>query len=130
MGLFDIFKTSTKTVDTALDLAKDASAGIDMMFFTDEEKSKISKEVMEHWLKVQTALKEESSIRSFTRRILAVFFCGSFLLFLTMAAVAFPFIPGYAGYLLQLADKLSTAVTTILIFYFGYYGVTKILEKK
>jgi len=78
MGLFDIFKTSTKAVDVGLDLVKTGAKGIDMLFYTDEEKAQASAGIaklkfeyaklnVEH---VKSTL-GESSARSISRRIIA-----------------------------------------------------------
>ena len=130
MGLFSWLTSAPKVVDTATDLLEKGASGIDKLFFTDEEKADMAKAVMDQWLKVQAAVADEGTTRSITRRIIACAFTGTFLTSLIAAAIAFPFNADYAAYLYAIARELGTPVTTIIIFYFGYYGVTKILEKK
>lgn len=100
MGFFDIFSTSTKAVDTGLDIVKMGARGIDVLFYTDEEKAESSAKTAElkfKWgeLAVESAKTSigENSQRSMSRRYLAwgVFSLGGFLtlyslLFKTLAA--------------------------------------------
>lgn len=129
MGLFSWLRTSEKAVDTGLDLVKKGADGIDMLIFTDEEKARFSAETMQLWLKTQEVIKDESSIRSVTRRILAVAIVGEFLLFLLMAGVGFLFNVGWAKYLLMLAQELSGLAMLVAGFYFGYYAVSNVVKQ-
>lgn len=107
----------SKTVQKILD-------GIDHLHLSDEEKIKY---VIEQKKIMETG---ENSIRSVTRRILAVGIIGNFLILVDVAAVLYIVdADKKADSILKLALVLATAVTAVVIFYFGYYGLTKIVEK-
>lgn len=57
---------------TAGKLAEDISSGIDVMFYTDEEKAQANLKAFESWLKMVEVMKGSEAYRSITRRILAV----------------------------------------------------------
>jgi len=131
MGLFSWFTTSEKAVDTGLDLVKDAAAGIDMLWFTDEEKAIASLKVMESVIKFQEAQKDENSVRAKVRRALALLIIGNYLLLINIGAGC-----GLVGdkvraeYIFNLANEtLGTAVVSVIIFYFGYFGISQILNR-
>jgi len=98
-----------------------AVAGIDALVFTAEEKSRASLEAYQLWLKTQEVLASESSVRSITRRILAIMILGTFLGLLIAAAVAYPISETYAAFLLSLASELSGLSLAIGCFYFGVH---------
>ena len=123
MGFLDWFKTSSKAVDMADKVVDGAIAGIDKLFFTDEEKADMSQKAFELWIELQRAIAGESSIRSITRRILAILIMGSFLLMLLAAAFIWIFNPLWSKFILEVAGNLSNLVLAIGIFYFGYYAV-------
>ena len=122
--MFNWFKgifSTPKVVDTGLGLIESGVKGIDALFFTEEEKAKQSQETYETWLEVQRVLANESTVRSITRRILAVSVMGTFLLFLIVAAFAWPFAKEWAAFLLSLSKSLSQLVLAVAVFYFGVH---------
>jgi hypothetical protein len=130
MGWFSWFKKSDKVVDTALDLVEKGASGIDMLFFTDEEKSIASAKVMDQVIEFNKATADENSIRSRTRRLLACLIIGNYLLILDVAI-------GYviagktdiAKLLFKIANEtLGAHVLAVVIFYFGYYGVKAVVK--
>ncbi len=62
--------------ETASDIAKDMSSGLDMMFYTDEEeaidKAKMTVQTTEAWLRMVELMKDTEKYRSITRRFLAI----------------------------------------------------------
>ena len=64
-GLVDSNRTASK-------LAEDISSGVDVLFYTDEEKAQASAEAFNAWLKMVDVMKGSEAYRSITRRILAV----------------------------------------------------------
>ncbi len=62
---------------TASELAKDISSGVDMMFYTTEEaaidKAKMTVVAMDSWLRMIETMKGSEAYRSITRRFIAVF---------------------------------------------------------
>lgn len=128
MGLFSWIKTSEKAVDTGLDLVTTAVKGIDMLVFTDEEKAQMSVETMNLWLEMQDRIAHESSVRSLTRRFIAISIVFTFLFFLIGAGVVFKIDVGWAKYLLGLAEELGDLTLLVAFFYFGSHSVSSILK--
>jgi hypothetical protein len=122
-GLFTGSKAGTGIVTGAI-------KGIDALIFTDEEKANFSKEVMTLWLDVQKVTANESSIRSVTRRILAVGFIASYLFLVLGGCAVYKWDVAYSQFLFDTAMSLNTPVLTIIIFYFGYYAVSNIIKAK
>jgi hypothetical protein len=130
--MFGFLKTlfsTPKAIGTGLELIEKGATGIGKLVFTEQEKAELSQKTFETWLDVQKVIGSESSIRSITRRILAVLIMGTFLSFLVGSAIAWPFIPAWSAFLLGLAKELSNLVLAVAIFYFGYYGVKQIAGK-
>lgn len=95
---------------------------LDNRKFTDEEKAQYA-------LDFAKAHVNENSYQSVVRRFLASSIIGVWLLFLVGTAVAWPFYEKYSDRLYELAGSMKFAVSAIIIFYFGYYGVTKIVDR-
>ena len=100
-----------------------------MLVFTEEEKAQMSVETMKLWLEMQDRLANESSVRSLTRRYIAVSIVFTFLLFLIGAGVVFKIYVGWAKYLLGLAEELGDLTLLVAFFYFGYYGVSSAIKE-
>ena len=71
MSWFSLLGKSDKVVDTGLDLIQGAASGIDMLFFTDEEKSIASQKGYELQLEHMKLNMEQNSLRSQARRSIA-----------------------------------------------------------
>jgi hypothetical protein len=127
LGVFSKLFGSAKTVDTLVD---GAVKGIDALVFTEEEKSEAHRETFQLWLKMQEVVSQESSVRSVTRRILAVMIVGTFLFFLISAAVAYPISIDYAKFLLSLAKELGGLTLAIGCFYFGVHLIRGLTNGK
>ena len=127
-GLFSTKSTDTM-VETGSSLLKDASSGIDMLFFTEEEKSIASQQAVTAWLKMMEATRGETSVRGITRRLIAVPW-----MYLQMALI----VAAMAGYFFD--DKFSILCVdiirenlwvtgSIVVFYFGTYAAEKMFRK-
>jgi len=127
MGFFSFLTSSSKALDIADKLVDGTVSGIDKLFFTDEEKAEMSQKGLELWIEIQKVTANESSIRSITRRILAIFIVGDFLLLLTASAAIYKFDPSWAQQIYNCANALTTLVLTIAAFYFGYYAAQGII---
>lgn len=127
--LSGIFKTP-KIIDTTLDIITRGVDGIGKCFFTEQEKAEFTLKASELWLKIQDATANENSIRSITRRVLAVTIVGTFLLFLIMAGAAWPFMPLWSAFLLTLAKSLGNLVLMVCGFFFGVHLLRGWKEKK
>jgi hypothetical protein len=132
MGLWSWLTTSEKAVDTGLDLVKDVSSGIDVLFYTDEEKAQAKSSWWQMWMKQQEVIGDGNSIRSKTRRLLSILFTVNFLIIVDIAIYAA--CKGWAEVVQNIittaaAFKLGAIQLTIVIFYFGYYGIQAVIGK-
>lgn len=128
-------KKTGKVIDTGLDLIQSGAKGIDAMFYTKEEqaqdRAKASASIIAHAVEMNKMANEEQSIRSITRRLLAVgIVFNSVMVF------------DYCIYLLQTGKEqlvtkilqlvgawgMDNALLAVVIFYFGYYGASKIVS--
>lgn len=133
MSLLDVFSKGGKAVDTVSDIAKDISSGIDVLVETPEERAQYTSQIVDKWLTHFTELKDSQSIRAITRRILAVAWVGSFLVFAWIGLVTFLWnyyaraevtnsagqMIGPPAYCLQMMDRLEWGTLAVLVFYFG-----------
>jgi len=117
--LFGGSKSATKVVDTGADLLTTAASGVDMLFFTDEERSQASQKAFNSWVEAQAAFRDESSIRSLTRRILAVMFCVFYLLLIFGSVVLYRVDEAWGKLCFEMAEILTPIVGAVIFFYFG-----------
>ena len=110
-------------------LIESAKRGIDVLIFTEQEKKEMSMKTMELWLKHQAMVADESSIRSITRRYIALCIIGVFLLGLVGGVVVWRFDPLWAERWFEMSNSLKTMAMMVAGFYFGYYAATKIIDK-
>lgn len=116
------FKWFTAGSEAASKVLDGAVKGIDALVYTEEEKAGARERLMQVWLDLQKALGEETTVRSITRRILAVLIIVPFVVLILMAAVAFPFSPEYAKFLSDLAaGNFGLMALGVAAFYFGPY---------
>lgn len=130
MAWYNIFSSSSKAVDTASNLIGGVVDGIDAVILTEEEKIKFDLKRAELWLKVQETITGESSIRSITRRVLAVSFISVYLTLIIASAIVWQFSPEQSKHIFETAQTLNTPIITIIIFYFGYYAVSNVIKAK
>jgi hypothetical protein len=132
--LFSTKKVIDAIPDTANKVVDGVTAGLDKMFFTDEEKSDASQHAMDSIYGFIKATMEESSIRSITRRVLAVLTMSGFLFLLIFGAIVYCISAEWAAFVLSCASTLSNLVLAVSVFYFGPYQVggmiTNIIESK
>lgn len=129
MGLLSWLKTSEKALNTATELVKEGAKGIDALFFTEEEKSRASLEMINLWIETQKVVRDENSAKSITRRYLAVMIVA-FTLGLGLGACAiYPFLPNAAHFVLSIIKEYGFMTTSVVVFYFGYYAVKQITGK-
>ena len=137
MGIFTAIKAifaAPKVLDTGLDLIPRIADGIDKIWYTEEEKvddiQLAKREGWQFWLKTQTAIASENSARALTRRTLAKWYCGGFIILIFWAGVAYPISKGYSAYLLDLVKVLVWPTGAVITFYFGPYQVGQYLMKR
>ncbi|MCK5563704.1 MAG: hypothetical protein KAJ07_00520 [Planctomycetes bacterium] len=99
--------------------------GVDHLNFTNEEKIE--------YIIEQKKLAEagENSIRSVTRRILAVIIIGTAFAFLWLAVIFWKFNKPFSDFLLEVLklDIVHRSVVAVVAFYFIYYGVGTAIDK-
>lgn len=126
--------TATKVVDTGLDLIPRIADGIDKIWYTEEEKvddiQLAKREGWQFWLEAQKNTQGENTQRAMTRRTLAKWYCGGFIILIFWAGVAYPISMGYSAYLLDLVKVLVWPTGAVITFYFGPYQVGQYLMKR
>lgn len=130
MGFLSLFGKSEKAADIAEKATSGLISGIDKMFFTNEEKAEAAQKVMDVHLKMIEATASENTVRSKTRRYLALMIMGTFLFLLVFGALIYKFDPEWARHVLECAKSLSAMAFAIGVFYFGYYGIKSLLTGK
>lgn len=127
MGFLSSLFSSKKAVDsvpeTAAKIVDGVISGVDKLFFTDEEKAEVSQKAMDSIYDFIKSTIGENSIRSITRRRLAVMIAGAFLFLLILGGLVFPYDKEWSAYLLDCAKALSGLVLAVSVFYFGPYQV-------
>lgn len=105
--------------------------GIDMIFYTKEEKAIAQQKLADTWLALQDKLGQETTVRSVTRRVMAILVMAPYVGLILGAAAAYPFHVEYAGFLLDLADgKFGWLVVAVGGFYFGPHMIGRTLSNK
>lgn len=106
---------ASKVLDSAI-------KGVDELVYTDQEKAEARQKLLDNWVELQKSLGAETTVRSITRRILAVLILVPFVLLILMAAVAYPFNPEYSRFLVELdAGNFGMLALGVAGFYFGPY---------
>lgn len=121
---------TAKGMDTAVGMVDKSVSGIisgvDAMVYTKEERAHdISKMVFK--------LQDQFTPRAISRRIIAFMFTGIFCISFLSALVFTCFqkiVVTKAIIDLVVAFQLPWVIITIVIFYFGYYGIKQMKEKK
>ena len=120
--------SAPKLADTAANVIDSAVSGIDKLFYTDEEKAENAQKSFSLWLKAQEILVHESSIRSITRRYLAVMIVAEFLTLILLSAVLFALGISTAEKVFECAKSIAGLVFMVAAFYFGYFGAQQIIH--
>ena len=125
MGILSTIFGTPSTVSTIADTVKSGVGLLDNAFYTEQEKSAMALESGKLWLEIQKVTASENSLRSITRRIIAVGIVGTYLL-------SFFAVIGLALYKKELADIVMGYVTKfelayltmgVCSFYFVFYGI-------
>ena len=133
MGFFTSLFSTKKVIDaipeTAGKVVDGVVSGVDKLFFTDEEKTEASQKAMDSIYSFIKTTMDESSIRSITRRVLAVMIVAVFLFLLVFGALVYFFDATWAAHALGCAKSLSNLVLAVSVFYFGPYQVGGMIQK-
>lgn len=105
--------------------------GLDALVFTDEERAELNRKLGAQWLELQKVLGEETTVRSVTRRMLALLVVCPFVALVLGCAAAYPFDKEYAKFLLELAQsQFGWLVMGVAAFYFGPHMIQRLMPKK
>lgn len=128
MNLLKWFTSGPEAAGKVLDAG---IKGLDALVFTDEERAELNKKLGEQWLELQKVLGEETTVRSVTRRMIALLVVVPFVLLVLGAAAAYPFAKEYAAFLLELAQSQFGWLTMgVAAFYFGPFMLQRMMAKK
>jgi len=120
-GWFKGLLSAPKALDVITEAVRKGVDGIGKCFFTDQEKAEFTLEAAKMWVRVQETIANENTVRSMTRRILAVLILGTFLSLLVCAGLVYPWFPLWSAFLLSLAKQLGGVAMAITAFYFGVH---------
>ena len=148
----------SKIIEGGLDLAKMAGKGIDALYYTDEEKAENAMKITEGKTELIKSINDhvrttykENSIRSITRRYLAWVIIGNGILLSWASLLSYAVGAYYTGYgkgviqddknitaqawfnvsnqAWQILGFWGVAIGSVIICYFGYYGISNIVSK-
>jgi len=127
----NIFKWFVSGSDAAAKVLDAGIKGVDALVFTEEEKTEAKQKLLSQWVDLQKSMGEETTVRSVSRRIIAMLLIVPFVLLIMMSAVAFPFNEVYAKFLLELASgNFGFMAMGVAAFYFGPYMLGRDMSKK
>jgi len=135
MGLFS-FITGAKQVDKALDIGEKVStgimSGIDKAFYTKEEQAINGIKVMDSQLEFIKMALSESSIRSVTRRVIAIIIMTLFSFAFMFTVLVWKYDPGWAEHCIQTVVKFSLGELTFMVgvFFFGSHALASFVKRK
>lgn len=129
MSIFSWLTAGPQAAEKVLDAG---IAGIDKLVYTDEEKEDARAKLLEHWLELQKAMGEETSVRGVTRRILAIVFSAAYVGLSVGSVLVWRFDKAWADFMWEVvnAGQYGYIVLTIVAFYFGPYFLQKLFPSK
>ena len=133
MGILDIFKSSSKAIDTAANIAEKTTdgiiGGIDKIFYTEQEKAEAKKKWFDGWLDLQKIISNESTPTAISRRILAFMIMGPFVSLIVFGVVIYKFDTAWAQFILsQGVERLSLLASAVGATYFIKDAVVKAIQ--
>lgn len=122
-----------KVVSTVADTVKSGMGMLDNWKYTDQEKATNALKFADVWLSIQKITANENSIKSVTRRILAWGIIANFLAIINIGV--YLILRGETKKVTALKDfivetNMGWMALSVVIFYFGYYGVQAIRNSK
>lgn len=126
-GLF----SAPEIVKTGCEVVKSGATMLDKAFYTSQEKAENALTYAQLALeRVKVAL-SESSVQAITRRFLSFAIIGQCMFLTEVAAILWLLgKTNDAGFMLDLLKFWAVPLSAVVIFYFGYYGVTSIIKAK
>lgn len=135
MGLFS-FITGAKQVDKCLDIGDKVStgimAGIDKAFYTKEEKAINANKIMDAQLEFFKTTMSESTIRSVTRRVIAIMIMALFSFAFLFTVLVWKYDPGWAEHCIKTVKTFSIGELTFMVgvFFFGSHALASFVKRK
>ena len=130
MGLLSLLGGAKAATKIGTDIVKGAMNAADALHFSPEEKVNYILEVSKLAITHAQQTVGESSIRSMTRRAIAILFCIPFIGMVTTGAVLYKWDLQWALHFINCARILENPVIAIILFFFGSYGVGYFFDKK
>lgn len=141
MGFWNLI-TGAKAIGKTMDIADKTTtgviAGFDKAFYTQEEKAEtvtkrmeIIGKLSETHIELMKATASETTTRSITRRIVAIFVMIMTFLCMVTIAVTWLFNQGWALFMLELVKyfQIGIAFISVVFFFFGTYLAGKFTKK-
>lgn len=122
MGIFA--SIGKKNVDKVIG---GAISGIDKLFFTKEEKAEFNKNMADSVATFVQSTVGENSIRSITRRFLALSIMGVYLALVLGTAGVYLVDQDYSTFLFSIVKDQSALAIMVAAFYFGGYYAGKFI---
>lgn len=122
MGIFSFLDNSEKALDIVDKRSSDIVSGLDAMFHTEEERAAVALKYTELHQEFVHKSASENTVRSITRRIIAVSIILYTLLFAIPTIITLKYYnPELGDFALELAVafKLHIAFITTCVFFFG-----------
>lgn len=117
MSMLDWFTSGGKAVEKVTDAVINSG---DALFFTDQEKAEYSAKRADMYYKFLELSRDESSIKSITRRVLVFAIMGHYFLFLDIGVVAkIQENVELAKFMFSICGQMNWLVIAIGSFYFG-----------
>jgi len=130
MGFFSWLSGSDKAMNIAEKGADGLLAGLDHLNFSDEEKHDANIQAISLVVERAKLAISETSVRSMTRRLVALTFCIPFVLMSLFAVAIYHWNKELADFALGVANSWKYIMIAIVIWFFGSYGVGYIIDKK
>jgi hypothetical protein len=129
MRFFNNIFSGKKGKEKAFKIIDAAVVGIDKLFFTQEEKAGVSKEIADG---VQNFVKQsldESTARSRTRRTLAIMIMSVYLGLILAASVVYIWSREYALFVFKVVGEITPFALMVAAFFFGAHILGRDLIK-
>lgn len=128
--LFSTPDTISTAVRTGEKITDGIIAGLDKIYYTDEEKSDAQQKASETLLEYWKVISIENTEQSKGRRQLATMTFKTYLSLLLISVPVYGFDKEYAAFIFSVAGVLTIIVGAITAIYFGPHQIQKIWKKK
>ena len=132
-GFLSKLFVSPKSIDTAVETGAKITdgiiAGLDKIWFTQEEKAESRQKANETLLAFWKVIATENTEQSKARRQLAVMTFKVYFSLLLMSVAVYGFSVEYAKFIFSVAGILTVLVAGVAAIYFGPHQVSKIIKK-